>query len=124
MQYLLKRSIQSDYMNKRLLIERGSSILILLIVLCFIITWTPYAAISMYSAFIDSNRIEPLLGTSLALFTKSSMLWPPILCILSNRKIRHGLFRILEIIQYHSTTPSVQEEIRKSIQIFFSINLL
>ena len=71
----------------------------------------------MYSAFIDSNKISPLLGTTLALFTKSSMLWPPLLCLLSDRKLRHATFKIFEIIQYHSTTPSVQEEIRNSIKI-------
>ena len=41
----------------------------------------------MYTAFFESNWINPLVGTSLAIFAKSSMLWSPILFIFSNKTI-------------------------------------
>lgn len=61
----------------------------------FIITWTPYAIVSLYSAFINADRISPLVTTLPALFAKSSMLWPSMLFMFSNSKIRNKLNKSL-----------------------------
>ena len=53
----------------------------------FLISWTPYALVSMYSAFIDSNDITPLVATLPAMFAKSSTVLSSIFYILSNKKI-------------------------------------
>ena len=81
--------------------------------------WTPYAVISIYTAFIgSSNRITPLIGSTFAIFTKSSMVWPPILCIFSDRKIRIASMKLLEIIS-SSAKPQAQGFIEKRIFIIF-----
>lgn len=54
----------------------------------FVITWTPYAVVSLYSAFIDSNAITPIGSTIPALFAKSSMLWSTLLYLLTNKSIK------------------------------------
>lgn len=41
----------------------------------------------MYFALGGQGDIDPIFGTSLALFAKSSMLWTPVLFIFSNRNI-------------------------------------
>jgi hypothetical protein len=60
---------------------------------CFVISWTPYVIVSMYSLFGDHTRITPLMATIPSLFGKSSLLWPSVLYIMSNRNIRNFLFK-------------------------------
>jgi hypothetical protein len=47
----------------------------------------------MYSLFGDHTRITPLMATIPSLFGKSSLLWPSVLYIMSNRNIRNFLFK-------------------------------
>lgn len=66
----------------------------------FLVSWTPYAMVSMYSAFIDANGVSPLLGTVPAIFAKSSMLWTSVIFIWSNRQIRLKLLSQLGILRF------------------------
>lgn len=54
----------------------------------YLLTWTPYSIVSMYSAFIDPSDISPLASTLPAMFAKSSMVWSTILFIYSNDYIK------------------------------------
>lgn len=56
---------------------------------CFILSWSPYALISLYRTFFDySNSITPLMATIPALFAKSSLIWPSLLNIIGNKTMR------------------------------------
>lgn len=68
--------------------EKKLTIIVMCYVGIFIVTWTPYAFVSMYSAFIDPKDISPLGATIPAMFAKSSMVWGTILYLYSNSKIR------------------------------------
>ena len=58
----------------------------------FILAWTPYALISLTSAFIDPNVSEGLNGTIPAILAKSSMVWTPVFYIFLNKTIRAAIF--------------------------------
>ena len=53
----------------------------------FVISWTPYAMVSLYSSFIGDD-LPPLAGTLPAMFAKSTLVWSAILYIFSNKQIR------------------------------------
>lgn len=48
--------------------------------------------VAIYSAFINSAGVEPLLGTIPAIIAKSSMLWTSLIYIFSNKNIRSKIF--------------------------------
>lgn len=53
----------------------------------FVIAWLPYGTVCMYYALGGQGDLNPLFGTSLAIFAKSSMFWTPVLFIFSNKNI-------------------------------------
>ena len=53
----------------------------------FLISWSPYAIVSIYRVFTD-DYISPMVETIPAMFAKSTLLWTSVLYIYSNRKIR------------------------------------
>ena len=57
---------------------------------CFIFSWTPYAVVSFYAAFLG-NDLPPLAGTLPAMFAKSEFLWSSLVFIWSNRLCRMKL---------------------------------
>lgn len=56
-------------------------------------SWTPYAVVSFYGAFIASDDIAPIAGTIPAYFAKSSMVWSTLFYIFTNRKLKSKLTR-------------------------------
>ncbi len=78
--------------KKRNAAERNLTIIMMLLVGFFTISWTPYALVALYAAFVDSN-LAPLSGTLPAMFAKSSMVWSSVLYIFTNKQIRVKLTR-------------------------------
>ena len=60
--------------------------------------WIPYAFICMYSAFVNSDHITPIVSTIPALLAKSSMLWSSIFFIYTNKDLR-------SFIEWRRKTP-------------------
>ena len=87
----------------------------------FLISWTPYALVSMYSAFIDSNDITPLVATLPAMFAKSSTVLSSIFYILSNKKILEKIIADSESNQ--DEHPKELLSPSRGISSFFYINL-
>ena len=59
---------------------------ILFILVGYLVSWTPYAIVALYAAFIGD--LPPLAGTVPAMFAKSSLLWTSVLFIFSNKQVR------------------------------------
>jgi hypothetical protein len=78
----------------------------------FLVAWTPYALVSMYSAFVDADAITPLLGTIPAVCAKSSMLWTSVIFISSNKNIRRKLNSLL--FDFKSSKSTAQLKLSKS----------
>nr|QVK45897.1 G protein-coupled receptor [Proales similis] len=68
--------------------ERKATINSMILIAGFFFSWTPYAIVTLYIAFIDSEGVSPLLATLPALFAKSSMLWPALYFILFDKKMK------------------------------------
>ena len=64
---------------------------------------------------MESKKIDPLLATWLGIFSKSSMLWPPILCIFSDKKIRHGSLKML----FSNYQKGIQGDLNKGMTTIF-----
>ena len=84
---LLKKS--NKVLQKKILFERRMTILMIFLMGSFLLSWSPYAIVSMYAAFVD--RVEAMTSTLPSLFAKSSMLWTSVFYILSNKKVRNDL---------------------------------
>lgn len=112
----------NDKLNRKIILERCSTIIMILIIsgiflfkikwvssfdlflfiflkVSLVVAWTPYAIVSLYSAFISTEEIEPILTTLPSIFAKSSMLWPTVLYIWSNRKIRKLIVSQMNVIR-------------------------
>ncbi|CAF1051697.1 unnamed protein product [Brachionus calyciflorus] len=75
------------YMRKKFNAERKATFSMILITVGFVISWIPYALVSLYRVFVD-QKVSPLMGTIPAMFAKSTLLWTSLLYIYSNRQIR------------------------------------
>lgn len=83
--------------TRRIIIERNSTVIMILIVIGFTISWTPYAITSMYTAFINPSGVSPIVATLPSLFAKSSMLWPSVLYIFSSSNIKSLILKLFVI---------------------------
>ncbi|CAF1075996.1 unnamed protein product [Brachionus calyciflorus] len=93
LQKILKR--KNTLENRRIIIERNSTVVMILIIVGFIISWTPYALVSMYTAFFNPKGVSPLFATLPSLFAKSSMLWPSVLYIFSSSNIKNLIIKLI-----------------------------
>jgi hypothetical protein len=64
-----------------------------------LVSWTPYAFVSLYRAFINGNEVSPLAATIPFLFAKLSLAWPAIFCLFGNSDVRRKLLCIEERLQ-------------------------
>nr|QVK45896.1 G protein-coupled receptor [Proales similis] len=76
--------------KKKAAAERTLTIIMMLLILFFVISWTPYALVCLYVAFIDAH-LPPMYGTLPAMFAKSCMVWTSVLYIFSNKQLREKL---------------------------------
>lgn len=54
----------------------------------FMISWTPYALVSMYTAFIQPEKMDPLTATIPSMFAKTSLVWSSAIYIYTNKQIK------------------------------------
>lgn len=87
---------------------------------CYLVTWTPYAIVSMYRMLVDSNGVKPIYGTLPALFAKTSLIWTSLLYILLNKQIKRRLFifKRRETISRFSTNNTNNNLISSNFFVF------
>lgn len=61
---------------------------VLSIIVCFLISWTPYAVCSMIGQFGDASLLSPLATALPAIFAKSSIIYNPFIYALSHPTFR------------------------------------
>ena len=79
---------QQSILTKRMSIQKNITTRNVILIGCFVISWTPYAIVAMIIVFIDTNSISPLLALIPSIFAKSSFLWSPLIFILFDKRIR------------------------------------
>ena len=63
----------------------------------FLTSWIPYSFVSMYSAFINADHIGPFASTIPSMLAKSSIVWPTMFYMLSNKIIKRILFQMFKL---------------------------
>jgi hypothetical protein len=61
----------------------------------YLVAWLPYTLVAMYSVFINTPKITPIMGTIPALFAKTSLIWPAILNIIIQKKESKKMLGVL-----------------------------
>jgi len=54
----------------------------------FMVSWTPYALLSLYSAFISEIELDGLTLIAAEMMAKTSLLWPAVLNLTLNKQIK------------------------------------
>lgn len=80
------------------------------------ITWTPYALVSMYRAFTVSSRLSRLAASLPSLIAKSSLIWTSLLYLFTNRPIKtriKQLFFLKEITQENEYEKAISKSSKR-----------
>ena len=73
--------------KRRILFEKKITKRNLAIIFIFLVAWTPYAMVSMYSAFIDPNGISPEISIVPSMLAKSSFALTPLMYMIFDRRV-------------------------------------
>jgi hypothetical protein len=76
--------------RKRMLRDRKVAVTVIMLIVAFLVSWMPYAFVSMSVAIFNAN-VSPMMTTTAAMFTKSSLLWTPVFFLFSNSQFRKKL---------------------------------
>lgn len=86
--------------------------MVVVMVLAFLVSWLPYAAMSLVVIMNSSVYIDPVIATIPVYLAKSSNVYNPIIYIFMNKQV------ILHHIHFHSQNP-----IERNIQTMVNPNL-
>ncbi|XP_060084046.1 rhodopsin, GQ-coupled-like [Ylistrum balloti] len=70
-----------------------------ILVCAFIVSWVPYATISLYAMFNDISLMNPLLYMLPTLFAKASVIWNPIIYMFINKAFKNALMEKIPILR-------------------------
>ncbi|CAF0986840.1 unnamed protein product [Brachionus calyciflorus] len=101
---------QDSQAKKREASDLYLTIVLVIIIFIFLMTWTPYAMVSMYSAFINDKGVTPLVGTLPAVIAKSSTLWTSLIYVFLNRNIRKRMVTSLKLTFTNSKLSQTKTE--------------
>ena len=87
-----KNSNNNKSLRQKMKLESNLTRNIICLVIGFLITWLPYAFVSLTSMFIV---IGPAVSTLPAMFAKSSILWSTLFYMFSNKNIKRILIQMI-----------------------------
>jgi hypothetical protein len=61
----------------------------------FILSWSPYAVICMYSAFIAKNEINFYTAILPGILAKLTIVWCPFIDIIFNSRVKKAIYKSL-----------------------------
>ena len=84
-------------------------------------TWTPFALVSMYSAFINPEKISPQLSIVTSMLTKSSFFWTPIVYIMFDKRVQAYILMSLKTQNKTNTVEIIAQskEIENNISAVY-----
>ena len=83
---------------------------------CFLISWLPYAFVSMKRAFFNPENASPMETTIPALFAKSSLAWSALIAIFGDRSIRKTIASNSDRRNYRFSSYSTYRQ-KKSVPL-------
>ncbi|XP_076831550.1 opsin-3 isoform X2 [Brachyhypopomus gauderio] len=78
--------LQTMQIIKALRYEKKVAAMFLLMILCYLLCWTPYTVVSMLEAFGKRKVVSPAAAIISSFFAKSSMMYNPVIYALMSRK--------------------------------------
>uniref|UniRef100_A0A4W4EBJ7 Opsin-3 n=2 Tax=Electrophorus electricus TaxID=8005 RepID=A0A4W4EBJ7_ELEEL len=87
--------LQTVHIVKVLRYEKKVAAMLLLMISCYLLCWTPYAVVSMLEAFGKRNAVSPTAAIIPSFFAKSSTVYNPVIYALMSRKFRHCMLQLL-----------------------------
>jgi hypothetical protein len=90
---MIVNKIHNSLIRKRILMERRAIFMLMLFILAYLISWAPYATLSLCSIVnIKFNlSLDPYFSALPGLIAKSSMLWTSTFYIISNKNLRNDI---------------------------------
>ncbi|XP_064605546.1 rhodopsin, G0-coupled-like [Liolophura sinensis] len=83
----------------------------------FLLCWTPYAAVSLWSAFGNPSDVSPVAGTVPSLIAKSSVVWNPLIYVLTNKQFRSRFITVFTFRVRSQTRLKTQERANERIEM-------
>ncbi|XP_022096856.1 rhodopsin-like [Acanthaster planci] len=75
--------------------DKKVTIMVVVMMITFMVSWSPYAILALYSAFGNSAYLPPLVTTLPAMFAKASTAYNPVIYFLLHDKFREALCYLL-----------------------------
>ena len=75
--------------------EKKMASLFLLMIMAYLVAWTPYAVVSLVAASGHKNKLGPLGESIPSYFAKTSCIYNPVIYVLFFKRFRQKLFTIL-----------------------------
>jgi len=69
--------------------------MIFTVIVCYLISWTPYALVTLLAQFGDSSHLSPLLTSMPAIFAKASVVYNPIIYSYAHPHVR-AMIKVLK----------------------------
>ena len=61
------------------------------LLVAYLASWTPYAVVSLQAIISDGDLLNPIIRTVSALIAKTSLVWPAIICLLTNKEMKETI---------------------------------
>ncbi|XP_066515171.1 opsin 7, group member b [Hoplias malabaricus] len=90
-----RQAVQQHVSPQNKILNAQTLIVKLSVAVCigFLFAWSPYAAVSMWAAFVDPNSVPPVAFAIAAMFAKSSTLYNPLVYLGFKPNFRKSLCR-------------------------------
>ena len=89
----------------------------------FLMTWMPYAIVSMWTAYGDPTKLPTRMTVMAVLTAKSSTVVNPVIYVLMSKKFQPMLNQIVKSLCQHSACNSASVSLRSSPQCSPSVSL-
>ncbi|XP_063166106.1 visual pigment-like receptor peropsin [Candoia aspera] len=67
-----------------------------IMILMFLLAWSPYSIVCLWSSFGDPKKIPPTVAIIAPLFAKSSTFYNPCIYVIANKKFRRAILAIVQ----------------------------
>ncbi|KYO24419.1 visual pigment-like receptor peropsin isoform B [Alligator mississippiensis] len=64
-------------------------------IIMFLVAWSPYSIVCLWSSFGDPNKISPVMAIIAPLFAKSSTFYNPCIYVIANKRFRRSILAIV-----------------------------
>ncbi|XP_060792690.1 opsin 7, group member b isoform X2 [Neoarius graeffei] len=90
-----QQAVQQHMSLQNKLVNAQTHIIKLSVAVCvgFLVAWSPYAAVSMWAAFVNQDAVPPIAFATVAVFAKSSTLYNPLISLGFKPNFRRSLRR-------------------------------